>query len=95
MDKNSQEHDSFFIKSDGTPATDVTARYWVSLIEKRLGIPFYPHACRHFVVTEFARKKIPSQLIQSLIGWSSESMVSLYTDLTTKDTEWPELNALR
>jgi len=95
MKKNNQEHNSIFIKTDGTPATDVTARYWVSLIEKRLGMSFYPHACRHFVVTEFARKKIPSQLIQSLIGWSSESMVSLYTDLTTKDTQWPELKALK
>jgi site-specific recombinase XerD len=95
MKENNQEHLSIFIKTDGTPATDTTARYWVSLIEKRLGSSFYPHACRHFVVTEFARKKIPSQLIQSLIGWSSESMVSLYTDLTAKDQDWSELDALR
>jgi site-specific recombinase XerD len=95
MKKNSQEHNSIFIKQDGSPASDTTARYWVSLIEKRLGMPFYPHACRHFTVTEFARKKIPSQLIQSLIGWSSESMVTLYTDLSAKDMVWDELQNLK
>jgi integrase len=95
LKEKKQEHDFLFIKKDGTPANEGTARGWVSLIEKFLGVPFYPHSARHFIVTEFSRKNIPPALIQFLVGWSSISMVSLYDDRSAKDSEWKELENLR
>jgi site-specific recombinase XerD len=93
--KNNQNHLSLFIKSDGTPATDGTVRSWISSIERHLGINFYCHALRHFLVTEFSRKNIPSQLIKDIVGWSGLEMVNLYNDLSSRDKEWVELENLK
>jgi integrase len=95
LKEKNQDHNLLFIKKDGTPANEGTARGWVKTIEKFLGIPFYPHSTRHFLVTEFSRKNIPPALIQFLVGWSSLSMVTLYDDRSAKDSEWKELENLR
>ena len=89
------EHTSLFIKNDGLSATNGTVRSWIVLIEKFLKIPCYPHMFRHFLVTEFSRKNIPPMLIKELVGWSGLEMVSLYNDLSAKDTNWVELENLR
>jgi site-specific recombinase XerD len=95
LKEKNQNHTNLFIKNNGTPATDGTIRGWVNLIEKELGIPAYPHMFRHFLVTEFSRKNIPPQLIKELVGWSGLEMVSLYNDLSAKDTVWKELDNLK
>jgi integrase len=55
----------------------------------------YPHAFRHYLVTEFSRKNIPPVLIKDLVGWTSTQMVDLYNDLGSKDKQWEELNSLK
>jgi site-specific recombinase XerD len=95
MKEHNQEHNALFIKEDGTPAGDGTVRSWISGMEKFLGVNLYPHALRHFLVTEFSRKNIPPMLIKDLVGWSSLEMVNLYNDLTSKDMQWKELDNLK
>lgn len=90
-----EDHKSLFVKDDGTPATDGTIRSWVLTMENHLGVNLYPHALRHFLVTEFSRKNIPPMLIKDLVGWSGLEMVNLYNDLTSKDKVWTELDNLK
>lgn len=93
--KNGKEHEFLFIKDDGSPASDGTIRSWISTMERHLGVPFYAHSLRHYLVTEFSRKNIPPTLIKDLVGWSSLSMVEIYNDLESKDRDWQELENLK
>lgn len=86
---------ALFIKPDGTPATEGTIRSWISTMESWLGVDFYAHAIRHFLVSEFSRRKIPTNLIKDIVGWESESMVTLYDDNSSKDRVWDELDNLK
>jgi len=96
LEKNNLSHNNLFIKeSNGKPATDGTIRSWIKGIESYLGVDFYPHCLRHFLVTELSKKKIPIMLIKDLIGWSSIEMVGLYDDTTSKDKVWSELDNLK
>lgn len=95
MNRTKQNHNFLFIKDDGTPATDGTIRSWVTTIENYLGVPYYPHAMRHYLVTQFSKKNIPPMLIKDIVGWSGLEMVNLYNDLTSKDKEWKELDNLK
>lgn len=95
MEKNGKEHNYLFIKNDGSPATEGTVRSWIASMERYLNVPFYAHACRHFLCTELTRKKIPQPFIQFLFGWSSAEMYNIYNDLGAKDMEWSGLENLR
>jgi integrase len=95
MDKNNKEHTSIFIKQDGSPAEAHNIRTWVTHFEKILGVPFYPHALRHYQTTLLSKMGIPDQLIKSLVGWESILMVETYTDLEAKDKKWVELENLK
>lgn len=95
MKNKNQTHNSLFIQRDGSPATEGVIRNWVTEFEEFLGIPFYPHACRHYLTTLLSKKNIPSQLIQAIFGWSSSLMVEIYNDQEVKDREWAELDNLR
>ena len=95
MKKNDKAHNALFIRENGDPATEGTARSWVTTIENHLGFPFYMHCLRHYLTTELSRKNIPPALIKDLFGWESTSMVDVYSDLTSKDREWKELENLR
>lgn len=95
LEDKKASHDFLFIRENGEPATDGTVRSWVSYMEKFLGINLYPHALRHFLVTEFSRKNIPPLLIKDLVGWSSINMVEIYNDLESKDRQWEELKNLK
>ena len=86
---------ALFIKPDGSPATEGTIRSWISTMESWLGVDFYAHAIRHFLVSEFSRRKIPTNLIQDIVGWENELMVSLYDDNSSKDRVWDELDNLK
>lgn len=45
-----------------------------------LGIPFYFHALRHYVITRFRKLNLPSNVIVEWTGWSDESMIVVYDD---------------
>lgn len=95
MSNNNKDHTFIFINKTGDPATEADARGWVRKIEKRLRIPFYPHAIRHYTATYLSKLGIPYNLIKDLFGWASVDMVSIYDDQTAKDREWKELNNLK
>lgn len=95
MLKNNKNHNNVFIKNNGDSAKETTARTWCNKIEQYLGVPFYPHATRHFIVTYLSRIGISSDLIIHLMGWKSVEMYKLYNDLSAKDTEWKELDKLK
>jgi len=94
MKENNQEHNSLFIRDDGSPAHSGTIRSWLKKYEKVLGVPFYPHCARHRLVTYLSKIGLSSELITSLVGWKSESMYKIYNDLTSKDKNWKELDKL-
>jgi site-specific recombinase XerD len=95
MDKKGKDHNSIFIKMNGDPAEESTARGWVSKIEEYGKINFYPHLCRHYYCTFLSRINIPPELIKELVGWSDLSMIPTYNDLEAKDREWQELGKLK
>jgi site-specific recombinase XerD len=95
MEKSGQDHKYLFIRKDGTPAIEDTARSWVATIERHLGLPFYPHSTRHFLCTELTRKKIPQAFIQFLFGWTSAEMYNIYNDMTAKEMSWSGLENLK
>ena len=70
-------------------------RSWIAEMERYLGVNLYPHALRHYLVTEFSKKGIPAMLIKDLVGWTSIEMVTVYDDSTSKDKAWTELDNLR
>lgn len=95
MEEHKQDHNHIFIKSDGTPASVETIRYWITLWEKILGVDIYAHAFRHYCVTFLTRAGLPSELVISLMGWKSPSMFLIYNDVSDKEREWKELSKLK
>jgi integrase len=89
------KHNFLFIKSDGQPATPATVRGWIAELEKRLKVPFYAHACRHYLTTLLSKKNIPPMLIKDLMGWSDLTLVSVYDDSTIGSRNYPELENLK
>jgi integrase len=90
-----EDHKYIFIKEDGSPATEGTARSWVDTMERFLGIPTYPHSFRHYIVTLLSKKNIPAMLIKDLMGWADVSLIGVYDDSTSKDKVWAELENLK
>jgi integrase len=95
MSKKNQFHDFLFIKENGAPATIGSVRLWFENFSIFLGAPFYPHACRHYLVTLFSKKNIPYTLIKEIVGWNSIEMCSIYDDTSPKDKVWKELDNLK
>jgi len=95
LDKNGLDHNFVFIKNNGEPAQQAVARGWVTKIEKILGIPFYPHSCRHYGTTYLSRMGLPHKLIKDIYGWESTLMAELYDDSTAKDKSWAELDEFK
>ena len=95
MEKKGQNHNSLFIKKDGTPATIYTIRAWIKKWDRFLEKPFYPHALRHYTCTHLAKLGASSELIVEIFKWSSVDMVSIYNDISAKEREWKELDKLK
>lgn len=95
MKKNNKEHDHIFIKSNGEPAQVSTVRSWSTKWEEYLGVPFYFHSLRHYLVTNLTRIGLESDFIIELVGWSSTDMYRIYNDLTAKDRKWKGLEKLK
>jgi len=94
LKKKGIDHNFLFIKNNGYPATGATIRGWVAEFEKRLKVPFYTHALRHYLTTLLSKKNIPQVLIKEIFGWSSLEMVGLYDDSTARDRTYKELENL-
>lgn len=90
-----KDHNFIFIKNDGDPAGESTARTWVEKIEKILGCNYYPHSLRHYYTTYLSKAGLPSELIAEIVGWSSTVLVSVYDDTELKDKKFEELKNLR
>jgi len=95
LSNNNKEHNFIFIKSNGEPAKQGTARTWVKSIESILQIPFYPHALRHYITTYLSGIGLPYSLIKDIFGWESVDMVGVYDDTTSKDKKWSELEEFK
>lgn len=95
LKKNKKQHDFLFIKTNGDPATSSTIRGWLKDFENFLGVPFYAHALRHYLVTLLSKQNIPHMLIKEIFGWSSLEMVSVYDDSSAKDRSYKELENLK
>lgn len=65
--------------------TTSTLDYWASKFSKFLEVDFYWHSLRHSFTTALLKAKIPSSVVQSIIGWSSSDMVALYDDRDMDD----------
>lgn len=93
--KNNKSHNFIFIKKNGDPADESTARGWINKIQHYISVPFYAHALRHRACSYLSRKKIPYALIKELFSWESIDMISIYDDNSAKDKDWPELENLK
>ena len=95
LKKEGLEHDYLFTKINGEPATESVIRGWIEGFEKYLDVPFYAHALRHYLTTLLVIQNIPASLIKELFGWESVDMVDVYSDVTMKDMNYPELENLK
>ena len=106
LKKNNINHNSLFIKKDGTPANADTARYWMKKWENYLTndeptniehkyINLYPHCLRHYIVTYLSRIGLESDFIIAVMGWKSADMYSIYNDMTAKEKDWKSLDKLK
>lgn len=77
----------FITKSKGEwiPMQATSFTYWATLFSERLGVDFYFHCLRHNFTTELYRAGIPTSVIKDIVGWESENMVSVYTDIEVDD----------
>lgn len=95
MKKHNKDHDAIFIKSNGEPAQVSTVRSWSAKWEEYLGVPFYFHSLRHYLVTNLTRIGMESDFIIELVGWASSDMYKVYNDLTAKERKWKGLDKLK
>ena len=63
------------------PISTDTLDTWATTITGLTDIPFYFHSLRHYFVSACSRSGLPDNVIQSLVGWSDISMVSVYNDV--------------
>ncbi len=63
------------------PMDTKTLDSWADTFSKMLNIDFYWHSLRHYFTTACSRSGLPDDVIQTLIGWNSLDMVSLYKDI--------------
>lgn len=59
---------------------------WAEYISKYLGVDFYWHCLRHYIVTYFKREGFPDSMIQEYIGWENMSMIPVYSDMKSEET---------
>lgn len=63
------------------PMDAKTLDSWADTFSKMLNIDFYWHSLRHYFTTACSRSGLPDDVIQTLIGWNSLDMVTLYKDI--------------
>ena len=93
-ENNVKEHNAIFIKRDGNPITPSVVSNWTEKWTEMLGIDIYSHSFRHYFVTYLSRIGLETELIQSIVGWTSSEMVAIYNDLRVDEREWKGLGKL-
>lgn len=79
-----EDMDELFVtkyKGEWIPMKISTLNSWAESFGKFLDVPFYFHLMRHQFTTSLYKANIPTSVIKDLIGWESENMVSIYTDV--------------
>lgn len=59
---------------------------WVPGFSRLLNKDFYWHSLRHFFATMLSENNIPTQVIQTIVGWDSADMVNLYVDTSADES---------
>jgi len=67
------------------PAQDTTLQSWTNQFEKILGVDFYFHSLRHFLVSKLRANNVPDKIIQEWFGWESSTMIEVYDDNEAED----------
>lgn len=67
------------------PVTISTLDSWATTINTMSKSPFYWHSLRHMFVSELQRSGIPDGVIVDILGWSTQEMVKVYSDLDTDE----------
>lgn len=97
--RNNQEHDFVFVTKDGKPATVSTFKGWFERWDRytseKFGKNWYAHQQRHFNTSYLLAAGVEKELVQDLKKWSSDTLVSLYNDNTTKERKWKGLEKLK
>lgn len=93
--KNNLDHHSMFITSKGKPISVAGVRNWIDKWGVYLGVDVYPHAFRHFIVSDLTRKGCSSDFIVAVMKWKSADMFHIYNDIEDKDREWKEIDKLK
>lgn len=70
----------------GEPSKVTTMDSYSNTITRYLGRDFYFHSLRHQLCTRLSRIGLPSSVIQEYFGWSSSSMIDVYSDLDASET---------
>lgn len=65
-----------------TSTIDSYARTFSQYLNK----PFYPHAIRHFYVTNLSEQGIPDNVIKDIVGWADVGLVDVYRDTNAEDS---------
>jgi integrase len=82
------EIDEIFVnKRNGVwqPAKISLLDSWSEKFSEYLGVDFYWHSMRHQFCTSMLKAKVPSSIVQKIIGWASGDMVNLYNDSDIDD----------
>ena len=82
------EIDEIFVikrKGEWKVASISTLNSWAEKFSDFLNTNFYWHCLRHQFCTGLLKAKIPSAVVQKIIGWSSSDMVNLYNDRDVDD----------
>lgn len=58
---------------------------WADSFSKFLDVDFYWHCMRHQFCSGLLKAKVPSLIVQKIIGWTSSDMVNLYNDNNVDD----------
>ena len=98
LEEAGQDHDFVFITKDGNPANADRLRDWIGTWGDMVDQPLYPHSLRHYQISLLKRLEIDDDLIVYLTGWAEgtgHSMISIYNDVTAKETEWRSLGKLK
>jgi len=95
MEEKGKSHDYIFIDRNGDIPTDGVARGWYDDWDTVLGVPFYAHSLRHYIVTHMLRLGMEVDFVVSVNGWASSEMAKIYSDISDDERNWKGLDKLK